>query len=76
MSGTGDLFPALIGMVQAIFGEPDIDAKHREVIILRAASVLNCPYEWQANEQIARNAGLTTAEIEAVAADRPVHGLN
>ena len=29
MSGTGDLFPALIGMVQAIFGEPDIDAKHR-----------------------------------------------
>jgi alkylhydroperoxidase family enzyme len=76
MSGTGDLFPALIGMVQAIFGEPDIDAKHREVIILRAASVLNCPYEWQANEQMARNAGLTTAEIEAVAADRPVHGLN
>ncbi|MGE2718187.1 hypothetical protein [Mycolicibacterium celeriflavum] len=36
MSGTGDFFPALAGMVQAVFGERDIDAKHREVIILRA----------------------------------------
>lgn len=75
MAGTGNLFPALIGMVQAIFGEPDIDAKHREVIILRAAAVLNCPYEWQANEQMARNAGLTTAEIDAVAGDRAVQDL-
>jgi alkylhydroperoxidase family enzyme len=76
MSGTGNLFPALIGMVQAIFGEPDIDAKHRELIILRAASVLNCPYEWQANEQMARNAGLTTSEIEAAAGERPLDDLN
>ncbi|MCV7444723.1 carboxymuconolactone decarboxylase family protein [Mycobacterium paraense] len=71
MSGTGDFFPALIGMVKAVFGEPDIDAKHREVIILRAASVLNCPYEWQANELMARNAGLTASEIDAVAGDAP-----
>ena len=69
MSGTGDFFPALIGMVKAVFGERDIDAKHREVIILRAASVLNCPYEWQANERMAHNAGLTTSEIEAIAGD-------
>ena len=67
MSGTGDFFPALIGMVKAVFGERDIDAKHREVIILRAASVLNCPYEWQANERMAHNAGLTTSEIDAIA---------
>ncbi|KUI32675.1 carboxymuconolactone decarboxylase family protein [Mycobacterium sp. GA-2829] len=70
MSGTGDFFPALAGMVKAVFGEPDIDAKHREVVILRAASVLNSPYEWQANEQMARNAGLTRSEIEAVAGER------
>ena len=69
MSGTGDFFPALIGMVKAVFGERDIDDKHREVIILRAASVLNCPYEWQANERMAHNAGLTTSEIEAIAGD-------
>jgi len=76
MSGTGDMFPALIGMVQAIFNEPDIDAKHREVIILRAASQLNCPYEWQANEQMAKNAGLTDAEIGAVAGELTDDGLS
>ncbi|WP_193046116.1 carboxymuconolactone decarboxylase family protein [Mycolicibacterium baixiangningiae] len=76
MSGTGDFFPALAGMVKAVFGEPDIDAKHREVVILRAASVLNSPYEWQANEQMARNAGLTTAEIETVAGDGNVEDLD
>jgi alkylhydroperoxidase family enzyme len=69
MSGTGDFFPALIGMVKAVFGERDIDAKRREVIILRAASLLNCPYEWQANEQMAHNAGLTTSEIDTIAGD-------
>ncbi|WP_422749327.1 carboxymuconolactone decarboxylase family protein [Mycobacterium sp. WMMD1722] len=75
MSGTGNFFPALAGMVQAVFGEPDIDARHREVIILRAASVLDSPYEWQANEQMGRNAGLSTAEIDAIAGDAPVADL-
>lgn len=75
MSGTGDFFPALVGMVQAVFGERDIDDKHREVIILRAASVLNCPYEWQANERMAHNAGLTKSEIDAIA-DGPVSELD
>jgi alkylhydroperoxidase family enzyme len=74
--GTGNMFPALVGMVQAVFNEPDIDAKHREVIILRAASLLNCPYEWQANEQMARNAGLTSAEIDAVAGELADDGLD
>lgn len=30
-AGTEDMFPALIGMVRAIFGAFGIDAKHREV---------------------------------------------
>lgn len=69
MTGAGDVFPALGGMVQAVFGEVDIDARHREMIILRAASVLNCPYQWQANEQMARNAGLTENDIAAAAGE-------
>lgn len=63
-------------MVNAVFGERDIDAKHREVIILRAASVLNCPYEWQANELMARNAGLTTSEIESIAEEGEQENLD
>jgi alkylhydroperoxidase family enzyme len=76
MGGTGDMFSALGAMVQAVFDEPDIDAKHREVIILRAACVLNCPYEWQANEQMAKNAGLSSDEIDAVAGESPDDDLD
>ena len=74
-AGTGDLMPALIGMVRAIFGADDIDAQHRETIILRAASVLDVPYEWQANEQMAQNAGLTADHIDRLACEGPVEGL-
>ncbi|MFD7614419.1 carboxymuconolactone decarboxylase family protein [Streptomyces sp. NPDC059828] len=75
-AGTEDMFPALLGMVKAVFGTEGIDPKHREVIILRAASVLDCPYEWQANVQMGANAGLTVEQIAALAADGPVEGLD
>ncbi|MFJ9212929.1 carboxymuconolactone decarboxylase [Streptomyces sp. L-9-10] len=75
-AGTHDMYPALMGMVKAVFGASGIDARHREVIILRAASVLNCPYEWQANKQMAANAGLTEAEISSLAADGTVEGID
>jgi carboxymuconolactone decarboxylase family protein len=65
----------LIDMVRAIFGTPDIDDKHREMIILRAATVLDVPYEWQANKVMAENAGLTETDIQAAAGDRPVSGI-
>lgn len=38
--------------------------------------MLNCPYEWQANEQMARNAGLTTSEIETIAEDGDLQSLD
>ena len=75
-AGTDDMYPALIGMVQAISSTAGIDAKHREVIILRSAAVPANPYEWQADERMAANAGLNAAEIEALAADGPVTGID
>jgi hypothetical protein len=74
-AGTGEFYPVLIGDVRAIFGTPDIDDKHREMIILRAASILDVPYEWQANKVMASNAGLTDTDIEAAASDGPVSGI-
>jgi hypothetical protein len=74
-AGTGEFYPVLIGDVRAIFGTPDIDDKHREMIILRAASILDVPYEWQANKVMASNSGLTDADIEAAANDGPVSGI-
>lgn len=74
-AGTEEFYPALIGMVRTIFGTPDIDNKHREMIILRAASILDVPYEWQANKIMASNAGLTDADIEATTSSGPVAGV-
>jgi alkylhydroperoxidase family enzyme len=75
-AGTEDLYQPTIGLVKAIFQAEGIDPKLREMIILRAASILDAPYEWQANTQMAKNTGLSPAEIEAAATDGPVTGIN
>ena len=75
-AGTEDMFDATIGLVKAIFKAQGIDPKTREMIILRAATVLDSPYEWQANTQMAKNVGLSPDEIAATASDGPVVGID
>ncbi len=71
-ASTGDMFPAVLAMVKAIFYTKDIDPRLREIIVLRCAHLLDCPYEWQANMVMAPNAGVTADEIAAVGSDGPV----
>src|SRR6476620_11583056 len=75
-AGTEDLYEATIGIVKAMFQAKGVDPRIREMIILRAAKALNAPYEAQANVVMAKNAGLSTAEIDAAATDGPVSGIN
>src|ERR1700752_3374172 len=75
-AGTEDLCEPTIGIVKAMFEAKGIDPRTREMIILRAAKVLNAPYEAQANVQMAKNAGLSPAEIDAAASDGPVSGID
>jgi alkylhydroperoxidase family enzyme len=75
-AGTEDRYTATIGLVKAIFQTQGVDPKLREMIILRAATVLNAPYEWQANTQMAKNTGLSAKEIDAAGSDGPVVGIN
>ena len=75
-AGTEDLYEATVGLVKAIFQTQGIDPRIREMIILRAAAILNAPYEWQANTQMAKNVGLSSKEIDAVGSDGPVAGIN
>src|ERR1700757_2423078 len=75
-AGTEDLFDATIGLVKAIFDAQGVDPRTREMIILRAATVLDSPYEWQANTQMAKNVGLSPKEINAAASDGPVAGID
>ena len=75
VAGTGDMCAATIGMVKAIFSAEGIDPKLRQVVILRAATVLNVPYEWQANVPMSLNNGLTQDEIDRIGTADPVAGL-
>jgi alkylhydroperoxidase family enzyme len=75
-AGAEDMYLATIGLVRAVFQTKGIDPKTREMIILRAAKVMNCPYEWQANVLFAANAGLSPNEIQAASSDGPVAGIN
>ena len=75
-AGTDDMFGATIGLVKAVFAAQGIDPKLRQMIILRAAKVLNAPYEWQANVPMSLNNGLTQAEVDAAASDGAVEGID
>jgi hypothetical protein len=75
-AGTEDLCEATIGIVKAMFQAKGVDPRTREMIILRAAKVLNAPYEAQANVVMAKNVGLSAAEIDAAATDGAVSGIN
>ena len=74
-AGTEDMFGATVGLVKAVFGAEGVDPKLRQIIILRAAKILNAPYEWQANVPMSLNNGLTQLEIDAAATDGPVTGI-
>ncbi len=76
LAGTTDMYPGAKAMVEAVFQAKDVDPQLRELIILRSAYLLNCPYEWQANVVMARNAGCTQAAIDLVSSAGPVDGID
>ncbi len=75
-AGCEDMCSAILSLVKAVFAAEGVDPKLRQSIILRAATVLNVPYEWQANVPMSRNNGLTQAEIHAIGTLGPVEGLS
>jgi AhpD family alkylhydroperoxidase len=53
-----------------------LDARRREIAVLRVAHATRAPYEWAQHEQLARNVGVTEAEIEAIGREDPVTSLD
>ena len=76
LAGTEDMYAAAVSLVTAVFKAEGVEPKTREMIILRAAKILNTPYEWQANSAMAKNMGLSAEEVAAAASDGPVSGIN
>jgi 4-carboxymuconolactone decarboxylase len=76
MAGTEDMYQASVGFIEALFQTEDVEPRIREMIMLRAAKVLHCQYEWEANTVLGRNVGLSDVEIEAAGMDGPVTGID
>lgn len=53
-----------------------MDARRREIAVLRVAHATNAGYERAQHERLARLAGVTDAEIAAVATEEPVSSLD
>jgi AhpD family alkylhydroperoxidase len=53
-----------------------LDARRREIAVLRVAQATNARYEWAQHEQLARNSGVTVAEIRAIGTEQPVSSLD
>lgn len=76
LANTEDMYEAVLGLVRAVFTARDVTPRLREIITLRAAYILNVPYEWQANIPMALNTGVTEDEIRHIASDGPVTRLD
>jgi 4-carboxymuconolactone decarboxylase len=53
-----------------------LDAPRREIVVLRVAHATRAPYEWAQHQQLARNVGVSDAEIAAVDSEDPVMSLD
>jgi AhpD family alkylhydroperoxidase len=53
-----------------------LDARRREIAVLRVAQATNAHYEWVQHEQLGRGVGVSDAEIEAIRTEEPVSSLD
>jgi len=53
-----------------------MDARRREIAVLRVAHATSAGYERAQHERLARNAGVTEQEIDAIATEEPVASLD
>ncbi|QIX53873.1 carboxymuconolactone decarboxylase family protein [Rhodococcus sp. DMU1] len=74
MMRSPDLYSAWRQFARHLNSSEQISVRHRELLVLRTAWVTQCEYEWGSHVEVARAAGLSAHEIEAVrtGADHPL----
>jgi alkylhydroperoxidase family enzyme len=69
-------FAALRDLALSILFRSEFDARKREIAVLRVAHVTGSHYEWVQHVTVAKGCGVTEAEIDAIAVDGSVAGLD
>jgi alkylhydroperoxidase family enzyme len=70
-----DSFRPFLELGGSLLGDAELGARTREIAILRVAHATNASYEWAQHVQLARNVGVSDAEIEAIGSDDPAGAL-
>jgi 4-carboxymuconolactone decarboxylase len=66
LANAPDVFAGWTQLVDELFDSPTFTLRIRQMIILRVARLQNCRYELGQHIDIARDAGLTEAQISAI----------
>lgn len=69
-------FRPLIEFAFSLLVTSEFDARKREIAILRVAHVTRASYEWFQHVIVAKRVDVTDEEIEQIAVDGPVTGLD
>ena len=66
-----ELLKAAAPLFGAVFGPSSIDARTKEIVVLRASALLQCRYCTQTHTAMALDAGLTKEEVVALRGPEP-----
>lgn len=69
-------FRPLVEFAFSLLAKSAFDARKREIAVLRVAHVTRASYEWFQHAIVAKRVGVTDQEIEKIAVDGPVTGLD
>ena len=69
-------FQPLINFAMSLLLQSELDARKREIAVLRVAHVTRSAYEWTQHVVVAKATGVTEDEIGKIAVDGPVTALD
>lgn len=69
-------FQPLIDFAMSLLLQSELDARKREIAVLRVAHVTRSAYEWTQHVVVAKATGVTEDEIGKIAVDGPVTALD
>lgn len=76
LGNTPASFDGFLRLALSILTQSELDPRKREIAVLRVAHVTHSAYEWHQHVQIALRAGVSQSEIDAIACEGSVRGLD
>lgn len=75
LAGTRRALRPFLQLGRAVLSS-SLDARRREIAVLRVARATGAGYEWAQHERLARSAGVSEQEINAISTEEPVSSLD